>query len=62
LCRFTMPSRGSSCPVISLSSVDLPAPLGPTWRGENKRGTAGRGGEGEGRVRVGVKQWVIESA
>ena len=45
LCRFTMPSSGSSCPVMSLSRVDLPAPLGPTWR-------AGAGaGQGELRPR-----------
>ena len=44
LCRLTMPSIGSSCPVISLSSVDLPAPLGPTC-GARHAGTQGAGRE-----------------
>ena len=39
LCFFTMPSVGISAPAIILSSVDLPAPLGPTSATRDSRST-----------------------
>ena len=39
LCRFTMPSKASRSPVISFSSVDFPAPLGPTMATRLSRST-----------------------